>query len=87
MNEVNCKTFDILSGLIPIKINVSEDNIHMKFSNGDSAVWCHNQDCCEDVYIENINGDFNDLIDNPLTVVEERTSDCCIDDSTGKEYI
>jgi hypothetical protein len=35
----------------------------------------HSQDCCEDVYIEDIAGDIQDLIGYPVLMAEESTSE------------
>jgi hypothetical protein len=35
----------------------------------------HSQDCCESVYIENIDGDLDDLIGNPILHAEASTKD------------
>lgn len=34
----------------------------------------HIQDCCEDVYIEDINGDIENLIEVPILLAEETTN-------------
>ena len=34
----------------------------------------HQQDCCEHVYVEDINGDLSDLIGAPITISMERTN-------------
>lgn len=62
-------------GLVPVDIEVDEENIKMTFESGERAHWCHHQDCCESVEIVDIIGDFQDLIGHPLLVAEERT-DC-----------
>jgi len=35
----------------------------------------HDQDCCEQVYIESVEGDLKDLIDSPLTMAEVVSND------------
>jgi hypothetical protein len=35
----------------------------------------HDQDCCEDVYIESIEGNIQDLLDSPLTMAEAISND------------
>ena len=35
----------------------------------------HEQDCCEDVYIEDVVGELDDLVGSPLTMAEEITND------------
>lgn len=63
-------------GLIPSNIQVIEDeHIIMNFTNGAVAEFFHNQVCCEYVDIEDVNGDWDDLIGNPILVAEERTND------------
>ena len=39
--------------------------------DGDLYVLSHEQDCCESVWVESIDGDLEDLIDNPLIMAEE----------------
>ncbi len=41
----------------------------------------HQQDCCEDVCVEDINGDLSDLIGSPITISMERTNH----DNSGDE--
>jgi hypothetical protein len=43
--------------------------------NGDKYVMHHVQDCCESVYLEDINGDLNDLLESPLLKAEENYSE------------
>lgn len=48
-----------------------DDSIIFKTSDGYSYKMYHEQDCCEGVTIDDIVGDLNDLIGNPLLVAEE----------------
>jgi hypothetical protein len=49
-----------------------DDQIIFYMSDNTKATMYHEQDCCENVTIEDISGDFDDLIGNPLIVAEER---------------
>lgn len=63
---------ETLIGRTPTKIKQSRDKLEMFFSDGTKGVWCHNQDCCERVEINDVTGDWSDLIGHPLLVAEER---------------
>lgn len=74
-------TIKQIIGLTPAYINQSSDEINMRFTNGASCRWYHDQDCCESVTINDVVGDFGDLLHHPILVAEERTADaageCC----------
>lgn len=54
-----------------IEVNKEKDEIDFYLENGDRYSMFHSQDCCESVSIEDIEGDFSDLIGNPITLAEE----------------
>ena len=51
------------------------DYILFTFTDGTTCRFYHQQDCCESVDIEDITGDFSDLIGYPLLVAEVRTNE------------
>lgn len=53
---------------------VEEDDELIFETDTHKYIFYHQQDCCENVYIESITGDLEDLIGVPLLVAEERTS-------------
>lgn len=57
------------------------DRIVFVTSDGDKYEFYHDQDCCEGVFIEDVEGDWNDLLNTPLLVAEESTNcdNCKID--------
>jgi hypothetical protein len=50
------------------------DRITFTLDNGDQYAMYHNQDCCESVTVEDIEGDLNDLIGSPVLQAEESTN-------------
>lgn len=65
-------------GKIPVKIVVeteTDDYIAIWFDDGTVCRLFHSQECCESVVIDDINGNFQDLIGNPILVAEERSED------------
>lgn len=51
------------------------ENIRFTLDNGDVYELTHTQDCCESVYIEDINGDLSWLVGHPILSAEITYSD------------
>jgi len=66
-----------LLGKTLINIGITEDNDEIRFacSDGTKYLMYHQQDCCENVTIDDICGDINDLLNSPVLQAEESTSD------------
>lgn len=58
--------------IVDIK-QVEDEELHFIFANGKTAIFYHEQDCCESVYIESVVGDLDNLIGSPLILAEEVT--------------
>lgn len=56
-----------------LEVNTMEDEIHIFTESGDEFVMFHDQDCCEQVTVEDICGDIEDIIGSPVLVAEEVT--------------
>lgn len=54
--------------------NNGSDELVFYDTDGEIYVMYHQQDCCESVYIEDINGDLEDLLNSPILMAEEVTS-------------
>lgn len=67
--------YEQLIGKTPVKIDQTDEEITFTFDDGTIAYWFHSQDCCESVVVDDVNGDWNDLIGVPLLVAEEREGD------------
>lgn len=50
------------------------DKVYFYTADGKSYKMYHDQDCCEQVNIEDICGDYEDLIGSPILLAEEVTS-------------
>lgn len=66
--------FKTLEGQIIKKINASDDLV--EFITEDDKVYqmFHDQDCCEYVYVEDICGELDDLLDVPIISAEESSN-------------
>ena len=76
--------FEILKGkiLTNIEINEEEDEITFTDSEGVKYLMYHEQDCCEEVNIEDICGDINNLLNTPIVLAEEVTDTGKLEDSS-----
>lgn len=60
-----------LLGKVITKIDQNNDELTFLTEDGTKYKMYHEQDCCEDVTIEDINGDLEDLIGSPILQAEE----------------
>jgi len=75
MNK-EAKFSDLLGKTIThIKGEKGDDELIFTCSDGVRYIMYHNQSCCESVYLEDVCGELNDLLDSPIVQAEENTSD------------
>lgn len=68
-------SFETFKGLTLTSIDVvSNDKISFTTECGKHFIMTHIQDCCENVYIEDICGDLSDLLNEPILVADEVTN-------------
>ena len=72
--EKQCE-FSQLKGKTLVQIEKSEDNERIAFicDDGSEYLMYHSQDCCESVTVEDVIGEFNDLIGSEILMAEEVT--------------
>lgn len=78
MNYWNSKKpFNVLVDkiLTDVKVNDSNDEIRFYTEDGFEYLMLHMQDCCENVSIEDINGDWADVKGTPILVATEQSDD------------
>lgn len=61
--------------LVSVETNMDMDQITFITDVGEKFLMYHEQDCCEGVSIEDINGNLEDLLGTPILVAEESTSE------------
>ena len=73
MGELN---INVLLGKRLSAVDMSADKSQIDFtaSDGERFRMYHSQDCCESVYVEDVAGDFSDLIGNDILMAEESTN-------------
>lgn len=52
------------------------DLITFECSDGTKYEMFHDQDCCESVYIEDVCGNVEDLLNTPITLAEDVSNEC-----------
>lgn len=67
-------SFEELKGKVFKSITVSDDKIIFICEDNTVFFMWHEQDCCEDVYLADITGDFQDIIGNPILLAEETSN-------------
>jgi hypothetical protein len=77
-----------LVGKTLVQIDVDSDEIVFVTSEGERYKMFHEQDCCESVSVDEVVGDWEDLLNSPLTLAEESTNsdDPKIDEEDGYSY-
>lgn len=69
-----CKELDIsvLKGKTLVKIDLDVRMKYIRFidDEGNKYIMYHEQDCCEDVYIESITGNIDYLLNTPIRMAE-----------------
>lgn len=69
--------FSDLLGKTLARVEVNEDKDEILFGTTDGRLYrqWHRQDCCESVLVEDIVGDLDDLIGEPVLLAEETSRD------------
>lgn len=65
--------FSVLMGktITSVDINKQKDVVIFRCSNGTGYIMQHYQDCCENVYLEDVAGNFEDILNQPILLAEE----------------
>ncbi len=83
---MNAKLEDLIGNTM---VNVERYNEEIIFTTdkGRKYKLYHDQDCCENVGIEDINGELSDLIGDPILMAEEVTNENepCLPDNVSSE--
>lgn len=71
-------TIGALKGRTLVRIEgakMGSDRIVLEDKEGARWTFLHEQDCCESVLVDQVDGDLSDLIDRPLLLAEETTEE------------
>ena len=72
--DITPSKIEDIVGKTPVDISSGEEEIVFLFDDGTACRFYHEQSCCEIVSVDDVNGDWGDLIGTPLLVAEERTN-------------
>ena len=65
------EAFEDLKGKTIVGVISGYDEITLLIDDGTRCRMYHSQDCCESVYVESIDGDWEDIVGSPLLMAEE----------------
>lgn len=72
LRDVQVNEFDDLKGqILSNAITKDDEELLLYFTDNHFVRFYHEQDCCESVYIEDIEGDLQDLVGSPILMAEE----------------
>lgn len=71
ISEILGKTLVCITGM-----EKDSENIIFECSDGTQYKMYHEQDCCEDVRVEDVCGDVSNLLGSPLTMAEDISEAC-----------
>ena len=63
-----------LEGRILSNVKFDDDEIRLYLTENHYVIMYHGQDCCESVYVDDVNGDIQDLVGTPILLAEEVSS-------------
>jgi hypothetical protein len=69
------KFSDLMGKTLKRVEQVGDERIEFETDDGETFALYHLQDCCESVTVEDVAGDFSDLVGVPILQAEETTSD------------
>ncbi|MAF06142.1 hypothetical protein [Herbaspirillum sp.] len=77
MNELQWRTIEELKGFTLNKVeNVDNgEELHFHRDDGKKVIMYHDQDCCESVTLEDIDGELDYLVGSPILEAEEAWRD------------
>lgn len=78
INNINIKIMEFkdFKGKVFTEIIVNKEKDEILFKNKEEQIkMYHSQDCCENVSIEDINGDLSDLLNTEILVADEKTNE------------
>jgi hypothetical protein len=80
--------FSELLGKVLTKIEIAPGNEDALFHCEDGSIYkmYHEQDCCENVSVDDVVGNLDDLIGSPITMAEEETNSDNPKDNGDESY-
>lgn len=66
--------FSDLLGKILVRIDATDETVYFETQEGDVYKMYHEQECCESVYINDLLGDFEDVLNSEIMMADESSN-------------